>query len=440
MQSKINISLVTTALLAATSCTSITFGQSGTIVAWGRDTSGEISIPPTVGPVRQVAAGGDWHGGFTTCLRNDGSVTTWGSNLYEVLNTPPNLEPCRAISAGWYHIMVLTEASAVRAWGFTGPGAFWTVPSDLGTCTAIAAGYLHSLAIRSDGRVCGWGNNDFGGPSSVPADLGTCRDIAASYYYSSAITTPGMVRSWGSNESGQLEIPSDLLPCKRIAAGAGHQLVLQVNGSVRAWGTNFHGQCAVPPDLRECSQIAAGLYHSLALQTDGIVRAWGLNSHLQSTVPDDLAPIMTVAAGGFHSTALEASPVVLAVQPISAPSEGGTRVTIVGNHFRSTSRVWFDGVEATQILFESTTRIHATTPPGFPGESTVTVDSGSARAFYYRPYCGSDLDNSGSVDAGDIAIILLDFGPCYPTETPVEADSALPFLLQDEAAPNSRAR
>ena len=433
MQTHLNASWTAIAILAMTASSADALAQSGTIVAWGRDTSGELAVPQALGAVRQVAAGGDWHGGFTTCLQNDGSVISWGSNLYEVLNTPANLEPCRAISAGWYHIMALTEANTVRAWGLTSPGAFWTVPSDLGTCTRVAAGYLHSLAIRSDGTVRAWGNNDFGGPSTVPANLGTCQDIAASYYYSTAVTTQGTVRSWGSNESGQLQIPADLLPCKRIAAGAGHQVALQVNGAVRAWGTNLHGQCDAPNDLRECSQVASGLYHSIALQTDGIVRAWGLNSHLQSSVPATLAPASMIAGGGFHSAALEASPVVLAVQPISGPSEGGTRVTILGNHFRPTSRVWFDGIEASQVSFDSTTQLHATTPSGFPGEATVNVDSGSARAFYYRPYCGSDLDQNGTVDTADISIILLDFGPCYEPPAALSAPAPTP-LLADEPA------
>jgi len=132
---------------------------------------------------------------------------------------------------------------------------------------------------------------------------------------------------------------------------------------------------------------------------------------------------------------------VTSVVPVSGPTAGGTPLTINGNNFPANPVVTLGGVAATDVVRHSATRITAMTPTNLPGTVDVTVNSWtSPDAFYYRPFCGSDLDNSGSVDAGDIAIILLDFGPCYPTETPVAADSALPFLLQDEAAPNSRAR
>ncbi len=436
MRSVFNARLITLILLAQILSARISHAQLGTIVAWGRNTTGELAIPASLGAVRQVAAGGDWHGGYTTCLRSDGSVISWGSNLYEVLNTPTDLEPCRAISAGWYHIMVLTDSNTVRAWGYMGTGErYWSVPSNLGPCVSIAAGYLHSLAIRSDGTVCAWGTNDYGGASTVPTDLGTCQDIAASYYYSTAVTMQGTMRSWGSNECGQMNIPADLLPCKRIAAGAGFQLALQVNGAVRAWGDNRDGQCNVPSDLRECTQVATGLYHSLALQSDGAVRAWGLNSHLQVSVPATLAQASIIAAGGYHSVALAPSPVVLAVQPISGPAEGGTRVTVIGNYFQANSRVWFDDAEATNVVVESATRIQATTPTGFPGESTVTVDTGSTRAFYYRPYCGSDLDQNGVVDGGDMSILLLEWGDCYAAPSTLAAPAPTPLLVPDESTP-----
>jgi hypothetical protein len=104
---------------------------------------------------------------------------------------------------------------------------------------------------------------------------------------------------------------------------------------------------------------------------------------------------------------------VSGVQPISGPTEGGTLVTILGTGFKPDSVVTFDGVSALNVIYISPTRITAITPPGQPGIKAVRVDCVSTDAFYYRPYCGSDLDQNGSVDAGDISIILLDFGPCY---------------------------
>jgi hypothetical protein len=68
--------------------------------------------------------------------------------------------------------------------------------------------------------------------------------------------------------------------------------------------------------------------------------------------------------------------------------------------------------------------------------TSVTVGNWvQPNAFYYRPECGSDLDQNGSVDAGDIAIILLDFGPCYSTVVPATPEDSRPFMLREEAAP-----
>jgi hypothetical protein len=55
-------------------------------------------------------------------------------------------------------------------------------------------------------------------------------------------------------------------------------------------------------------------------------------------------------------------------------------------------------------------------------------------AIYIRPECGSDLDQDGEVTAADIAIVLLDFGPCYSNAANTQPDDSTPFLLKDESA------
>ena len=68
--------------------------------------------------------------------------------------------------------------------------------------------------------------------------------------------------------------------------------------------------------------------------------------------------------------------------------------------------------------------------------ATVTVamvgNTASAEAFYYRPECGSDLDQDGEVTTADISIVLLDFGPCYSQSGAPSAPSPTP--LADEPA------
>jgi hypothetical protein len=108
-------------------------------------------------------------------------------------------------------------------------------------------------------------------------------------------------------------------------------------------------------------------------------------------------------------------------------------VTITGTNFPPNAKVSFDGAPATNVQVVSSTTITATTPSGFPGEAVVTVDWGSATAFYYRPECGSDLDQDGEVSGGDLAILLLDWGPCY-SSVRASGPQDPPELLADEPA------
>jgi len=124
------------------------------------------------------------------------------------------------------------------------------------------------------------------------------------------------------------------------------------------------------------------------------------------------------------------------VQPISGPAEGGTLVTLIGTGFTPTTAVTFGSAPATSVTYISPTRMNAVTPSGLPGLTTVTAGCASSIAFYYRPYCGSDLDQNGVVDTADISIILLDFGPCY--QTPLVAPATeVPPLLDAQALPDA---
>ena len=127
---------------------------------------------------------------------------------------------------------------------------------------------------------------------------------------------------------------------------------------------------------------------------------------------------------------------VFGVVPVSGPSNGGTSITINGTGFPENPIVKVGGVPATNVVRHSLTRITAKTPSHPPGNVEISVESWtSPEAFYYRPECGSDLDQNGVVDGGDMAILLLDWGQCYVTVVSPQADDATPFMLQDQAAP-----
>jgi len=130
-------------------------------------------------------------------------------------------------------------------------------------------------------------------------------------------------------------------------------------------------------------------------------------------------------------------PNVTGVIPVSGPSSGGSAIIIKGTNFPENPMVLIGGVPATDVVRVSATRITATTPAGLPGMTTVTVGNWvQPNAFYYRPECGSDLDQDGEVTAADIAIVLLDFGPCYQAP-PAAPAPEVPPLLDAQALPDA---
>ena len=124
---------------------------------------------------------------------------------------------------------------------------------------------------------------------------------------------------------------------------------------------------------------------------------------------------------------------ISSVIPPSVPSQGGSTITIRGN-FPPNPAVLIGGLPASDINRVSISEIRAKTPALLPGMASVKVnDFILAEALYIRPECGSDLDQDGQVTAADIAIVLLDFGPCYATATSTQQEDSTPFMLREQA-------
>jgi hypothetical protein len=133
-------------------------------------------------------------------------------------------------------------------------------------------------------------------------------------------------------------------------------------------------------------------------------------------------------------------PSVTGVIPPSVPSQGGSTVTIKGANFPVNPSVAIGGVPASDVVRVSATRITATCPALLPGIASIQVNGFMLQdAIYIRPECGSDLDQNGSVDAGDIAIVLLDFGQCYSSPLTAPAPD-VPPLLEAQPLPESPRR
>ena len=130
----------------------------------------------------QAIAAGGYH---NLALKSDGTVVVWGRNDSGQGTVPANLTGVIAIAAGDSDSLALKADGTVVAWGDNTYGQS-TVPANLTGALAIAAGERHSLALKSDGTVIAWGDN-FYGESTVPTNLTGVNAIAAGYYHSLAL-------------------------------------------------------------------------------------------------------------------------------------------------------------------------------------------------------------------------------------------------------------
>jgi hypothetical protein len=96
-------------------------------------------------------------------------------------------------------------------------------------------------------------------------------------------------------------------------------------------------------------------------------------------------------AGGFTYTTAPPPPTVIAINPNTGPTAGGTIVTITGTGFASGATVTLGGVAATSVVVVNSTTITATTGPHATGTVNVVVvnpDTQSSTltgAYFYVP-------------------------------------------------------
>ncbi|MFZ4721722.1 MAG: IPT/TIG domain-containing protein, partial [Phycisphaerales bacterium] len=405
--------------------------RTGVIVAWGNNNVGQSTFNGSDTAIDIAVCGEQWSGS-TFWVRPDGTVGSRG----QFGGMPPqNLGSCVQVAAGYRHALALKSDGGVVGWGEAGYGtggleAAYRIPSTLGACSQIAAGGNNSAALQLAGNPVAWGN--FSGTPSV----GPCKQIAVGSGTLAALRIDGsVVVPYSNGVFGTSQVPPTLGACTAIAAGDFHVLAIQESGTVVAWGMNYSGQCGteaeqvggsaswtsdsrygaywVKTSLGPCKGVSAAsqpldqAYNgSAVIKADGSVLAWGGRySRTPSSLNPDPGACTKVSIGAAHIAAIQVPlPAITGVMPISGPATGGTPITITGTEFFPYSTVLIGGTPATDVVVVSPSKITAITPPGFPGPAEVKVNLGSATAFYYRPECGSDLDQNGVVDGGDMSI------------------------------------
>ena len=305
--------------IGATARDRIAMGASHTVVlledralyAWGDNFWGEVGdgstdprpVPVMVsdghaGPRFAAVAAGESH---TLALTDDGAILAWGRNssgqvgdgtVVSVRSSPTaviGFGPSVAIAfiaAGGDHSLAVSDDGALHAWGKNdqgqlGNGMVGTIASEPIAVTAfpsgtrvvaVAAGASHSLALTDEGVVYAWGNNDYGqlgdgtttGWSTPEQVRGFAEGtrfaaIAAGSYHSLALTTRGDVYAWGHNDYGQLgdgTITTRLVPVRTsgfgdaervvaIAAGTSQSFAITSADALYGWGLNHYGQLGI---------------------------------------------------------------------------------------------------------------------------------------------------------------------------------------------------
>ena len=443
--------------------------SNGTVMAWGSNQSGALGIGTTTGPeecvstipcsrtpvqvrglsgVTAIATGE----GFSLALLSNGMVMAWGKNTSGQLGDgtttasdvpvpASGLSGVTAVAAGGDSLALLSDGT-VMDWGYNGGGQLGTgsttgpqscagvacsttpVPvSGLKGVTAIAGGGIHSLALLANGTVTAWGANEVGQlgngteeKSDLPvpvSGLAGVTAISAGRYHSLALLTNGTAMAWGWNITWQLgnsgakeksDVPvpvSGLSGITAIAAGGYHSLAANAPLPPRPTVTNVEPASGSPgggtsviitgTNLTEATAVKFGGTNATSFKVESDTKITAVSPgfgggnavvNVTVTTPGGTSPIQETGApvGDLFSY----GPTVTSAEPSAGPAAGGNAVTITGTGFVGVfgfgeeapfvEAVRFGATNATSFKVESEGKITAVAPPG-TGTVDVTVES-----------------------------------------------------------------
>ncbi len=285
---------------------SLAVKQDGTVVAWGRNISGEANVPAGLSNVVAVSAGGRSGSGFSVALRRNGTLIAWGDNSSGQTNVPPGLSNVIAISAGRDHCLALIKDGTVVGWGSKKAGKT-QVPLGLSNVVAVAAAGEHSVVLTRDGTLVAWGQSQWG-QAAGPEGLNNIVSVCCGTDFGLALKRDGTVTKWGQRFSKEADMPEDLENVAAIAAGPWNGVALNRDGSVTEWGRDTFSATHVPPGLNHVVALSCGGNdqggHTLALKDDGSIVGWGNNNYGQSLPPGGLTNVISISGVEFHYLAL----------------------------------------------------------------------------------------------------------------------------------------
>ena len=135
---------------------------------WGAYGSGQCNVPPNLGSVVAVAAGGT----HTAVIETHGTVVCWGDDTYTQCDVPVWLGPVVAVSAGTRHTLALRADGTVACWGAI------SLTGATNRVTAISAGLDYNVITDETGNVLCWGANPYH-QCDAPSGLGVVLGASA---------------------------------------------------------------------------------------------------------------------------------------------------------------------------------------------------------------------------------------------------------------------
>ena len=336
-----------------------------------------------------AVAAGDNH---TIVLNQDGICFSFGDNEYGQLGTgdttrrliptrvaglPPSVGPVRQVAAGAIHTGIVTDAGDLFMCGYGSDGQLGlgdsnhrATPTLVGreafngeAVLMVSCGMHHTTVVTESGNVYTFGKGEYGQlghwyektklvPHQVPpAGFNGERIVmaAAGMYHTVALSEAGHVFTWGHCGYGQLghnDRNRCLLPRQVdgmcfggvkvvfVAAGGFHTAAVTAGGSLFTWGDGEYGQLGnygniirmVPKPVvagvfggSRVAMAACGRNHTLAVIQDGGLWACGRGCKGQLGLNDTKnkyvfrqvgvaafggAKVVTAAAGYGHSVAV----------------------------------------------------------------------------------------------------------------------------------------
>jgi alpha-tubulin suppressor-like RCC1 family protein len=339
-----------------------THPHAGVVVGWGGSTVyGLQGAPSNVtggGRVSAVAAGY----GHALVLGTDGRVTLWGRNDSGQQSIPSQALGGRvkAISTQYKHSLALLETGEVLCWGDNSYGQCNVTEASAasGGARAIKATISSSFAQLQDGSWVLWGGDSYAWDSYSSDAGGTADlvDVCDDVQYASnglylVLLANGLALSVGGGDA-TLALPALAnVTIKSICSssvsvssvGADYALALDEHGNVWGWGTTssqgvWH---AVPDDIHgRVVEIVCGFSYAIAKLTDGSFRTWGPN------VPQGQPPAnaRNAAAGYGFSLYLTNTHNVLQTGILSEPSSIGVKAPPSLDTVRAISSKGFNAV------------------------------------------------------------------------------------------------